>query len=371
MNRYSYTQLLSLSSCLLALIVWYVFPGHDLYADQFVGMTLSILQLVIIPNAFLGLLVALISLTKVQLKALSARFLGSMMILWGSVIALLLLLWLAISIYSNSPNILATFSASHAGIAFLIPAVMLLAIIMGLAVNAFSCLSVLRPGIQTVQYYSAKLFDYIFLLMPILVFFVVLKFLTIVNFEYSMIALKYFLLSLCFVITMLAVIFPFLYYSAAGISFYRYLHIVGPICLMTFLAGDSIAAIPLITLAVTQELNGDIKVSRILTIVVICFPWVGELANLLFPIYSATLEGYGLSTILSIVSVGPFFMFTDPYISIPSLMSAFNFPPEYQMTYLTLALLTDHMFEVCEAVAVLFVVLRLKMLLKKTELISV
>ncbi len=366
MNRYALTQVLSLSSCSLALFVWYFFPGHDLYADQFVEIILSTLQLAIVPNAFLAILSAIVSLTKKQLKALSTRFVSTVFLLWGMVTLLLLILWGMLSIYSDKPTVLATFSVKHLGVTILIPAVMLLAIILGVVINLAPSFRRFIPVIRRIQSYSAILFDYIFLIIPLLVFFVFSKFLTIASFEHSMMALSYFLLSLSFVSTILVLVFPMIYRLFLGTSYARYFKLASPVCLITFLAGDSIAAIPLITHAVEQEQGGDLNISRILTVVAICFPWVGELANLIFPIYSATLEGFGFSTVLSIVSVGPFFMFTDPYISIPTLLGAFSFPENYKVTYLTLALLTDHMFEVCESAAVLFVVLRLKSLVDRT-----
>ena len=53
--------------------------------------------------------------------------------------------------------------------------------------------------------------------------------------------------------------------------------------MMTILTGESLAAIPLIARAADHfGSKEDIQISRILTLLVICFPWLGELANLIF-----------------------------------------------------------------------------------------
>ena len=336
-------------------------PHIDIHADQVVEFMLSILQAAIVPNAFFSLLTAIITLSKEQIKKLAGCFIKTVAILWGIVIITLFGLWLIISHTITTDAVLPTFNYHYIGITALIPIMMLLAIIFGSIISITPKLQGLVSPIKKVQYYVSLIFEYIFLLIPILVFFVMYKFLGIAGFEHSMMALNYFLLALIFVALMNIFILPCLFRFVLGVPFAHYTQLVGPVFLMTFLAGDSIAAIPLIARAADTEASREKPgLSRIITLVVISFPWIGELANLVFPIYSATLEGYGLSTILSILSVGPFFMFTDPYISIPSLLSVLDFPKLYQVTYLTLALLTDHMFEVCEAVAVLYCVIRLR-----------
>ena len=102
---------------------------------------------------------------------------------------------------------------------------------------------------------------------------------------------------------------------------------------MTFLAGDSIAAIPLIARAALGLPWLDYHLSRIITDAVICFPWIGESQFARFWRVSAALEGYGISNVVTIWSVGPFFMFTDPYISTPTLLQVLGFPERYQVTY--------------------------------------
>jgi len=235
------------------------------------------------------------------------------------------------------------------------------AIMLGCLFSLYPSLSFMIPVIKNIQQRVSMLFEAVFILIPVLVFFVILNFLTQVGLEHSNMVIQYFMLAISFVVIMNFIIFPWLFYSLLGVSIRSYVSVVSPIVLMTFLAGDSIAAIPLIAKhADNFGAESDLSVSRMLTLVVICFPWVGELANLTFPIYSAFLEGYNWLGILKILSVGPFFMFTDPYISIPALLDSFAFPDYYRTTYMTLALLTDHMFEVSEAIAVFLVVCKLK-----------
>lgn len=345
---------------MLAIILWYFYPDIDTHSDFFVTLFLSIIQIAIIPNVFLSIIKAITTLSADHLMMLSKRFLYAVSFLWGIVIALLLMIWFVISTFSGGQTVLATFSASKLGITFLVPGAMLLALIVGGILNYLPSGKRMIPSIHRVQFIASVILEYVFLLIPILVFFVVHKFLSVASFKHTAIALHYFLLSLTFVSCMIVLVFPLIYRYLVEMRYSNYIKLIAPICFMTFLAGDSIASIPLIAKAVDEQLPGDAQSSRMLTIVVICFPWVGELANLIFPIYSSVIEGFGFTTVLSIVSVGPFFMFTDPYISIPTLLGAFNFPETYQFTYLTLALMTDHMFEVCESVSVLLVVLILR-----------
>ena len=210
----------------------------------------------------------------------------------------------------------------------------------------------------------SRLFEMIYLLIPALVFFVVLNFLQYAETEHMRWALSYVGLSLVFVVSFIGVILPLCYRYFLGVSYRHYFTLVGPVALMTFVAGDSLAAIPLIA----KEADGfggrsDMRLSMILTMVVICFPWLGELANLIFPIYSAAVEAYPLQVILQMLAVGPFFMFTDPLISVPALLQTFSFPEIYQSAYLTMAIFTDHMFEASEAIAVLLVCAKLKLIL--------
>ncbi|MCP8351788.1 cation:dicarboxylate symporter family transporter [Candidatus Synchoanobacter obligatus] len=364
MNRYHVTQILSFISVFSAVVWWYMFPDNMLYADDVVGYMLMVLQLAIIPNAFLSLLTAVILLRAEQLKLMAGCFVRSVLLLWGIAVITLLALWFAISSGVGKPFMLPTFSVEGASVALAVPFVMLSAVILGVIIAKNERLKRFVPCIQNIQKQVSIVFEYIFLLIPVLVFFVIIKFLGFAGFDHSSMAIGYFMLALLFVAVVNAVIFPFLYRHFLSVTLKEYLDLIMPVALMTFLAGDSIAAIPLIARASRHHGQEEqVQVSRIITMVVICFPWVGELGNLIFPVYSATLESFGLSSILSILSVGPFFMFTDPYVSVPALMKTFNFPEVYRVTYMTLALLTDHMFEVCESIAVLFVVLRLKTVL--------
>ena len=371
LNRYALTQLLSIISASSAFLLWWFFPGLDIYADDVVPAMLAILQAVIIPNAFFGLLTAILLLSRSQLTKMLGCFLKSVMILWGVVTGTLLIIWLLLTKGEPQALLLPTFSSHSMGVTIIIPLVMLTAIMLGYIISITPRLEFIKPYVNTVQKYVSMVFEYIFLLIPLLVFFVITKFLNVADFNTSSMAIDYFMLAILFVGVINFIVLPCLFHFVLGVAFSDYTKLVAPVFFMTFLAGDSIAAIPLIARAADSEGDSDYHLSRIITLVVICFPWLGELANLLFPIYSASIEGYSLTNILSILSVGPFFMFTDPYISIPTLMQVFGFPKVYQVTYLTLALLTDHMFEVCEALAVLFVVIRLKKVLTKSQIQAV
>ncbi|UTC24105.1 hypothetical protein MMH89_02545 [Candidatus Comchoanobacter bicostacola] len=361
MNRYKVTQYLCLISCISAATWWWFFPGNDLNSEAVVSGILSLLQTAIVPNAFFSLLTAIITLSKDNLRLAVGGFLKAVGILWGVVIATLFLLWLLISNSGVTSTTLPTFNHQNMGVTILIPLVMLCSIILGFIIVKNQRLHRFIEPIQSIQNQVAILFDYIFYLIPVLVFFVIIKFLMVADFNHSIMAINYFLLAVSFVLLINIVMLPLLFRYVLWVPLSEYGTLVAPAVFMTFLAGDSIAAIPMIAHAAANKSDPeDLKLSKIITLVVICFPWVGELANLAFPIYSATIEGYGVSTIASILSVGPFFMFTDPYLSIPALLSAFNFPEIYKVTYLTLALLTDHMFEVSEAIAVLFVVVKIK-----------
>ena len=108
-------------------------------------------------------------------------------------------------------------------------------------------------------------------------------------------------------------ILPLCFRYFLGVRYAEYFTLVSPIALMTFVAGDSLAAIPLIASAANQfGYRSNLQLATILTMVVICFPWLGELANLIFPVYGAAVEGYPVESVLNILAVGPFFMFTDP-----------------------------------------------------------
>lgn len=371
MNRYALTQVLSIISAVSAFFRWWLFPNADLYADSVVSIMLAILQAVIIPNAFFGLLTAMLLLNKSQLHKMFGCFLRSVGILWGTITSTLIIIWLIFSQGNAQPMVLPTLSSHSLGVTLIVPIVMISAVICGGIITAFPKLAFFKPYINTIQKYVSLVFEYIFLLIPVLVFFVITKFLNVADFNTSSMVIDYFMLAIVFVLVINFLILPCLFRFILGIAFKDYTRIVAPVFFMTFLAGDSVAAIPLIARAADQEEDENYHLSRIITLVVICFPWFGELANLLFPVYSSAIEGYSITNLFSILSVGPFFMFTDPLISIPILLDVFGFPEFYQVTYLTLALLTDHMFEVCESLAVLFVVIRLKKVLTLPQIKAV
>lgn len=364
MNRYLLTQIFTASAVVLALSWWLYAPGNDLAAGHYIEIMLRVLQIAIIPNAFLSLLTAVLSIKLDSLKSMFRCFVKTIGQLWGLVILVLFGVWVLYHSQNGQASVLPTFTPSKAGVTVLLPAVMVCSLFIGFAILRFPRLSFLTPWIINAQRKVALLFDYVFLLIPVLAFFVVLNFVNHVGFDHSVMVLHYFMLALTFVCIINFIVFPVLYNRVLEVKFSHYLSVISPVVLMTFVAGDSIAAIPLI--AVSADQFGATKApdaARMLTLVIICFPWVGELANLVFPIYSAVLEGFSYIGVLKILSVGPFFMFTDPYISIPVLLDSFGFPEYYRSTYMTMAILTDHMFEVSEAIAVLFVVSRLKLTL--------
>lgn len=366
MNRYFFTQALSITAVLSATLWWYCFPDNGLHAGWYVEWMLGFLQAMILPNAFMSLLTAVLLLPSVQLKRLAGCFFQTMMMLWFVVSATLLSLWFILA-EASVKSALPTFTVDKVWLVILVPVIMIAAVLLGVCIVLTPRLSFLIPRIRLLQERVSMLFECVFVLIPMLVFFVVLKFLTTASLDKTNFVIHYFLLAIIFVSIINVIIFPLLYRYVLGVKGRRYIALISPVVLMTFIAGDSIAAVPLIANAAENYGQKDPSISKIITMVVICFPWVGELANLVFPIYTAILEHYDFYSVLSMLSVGPFFMFTDPYISIPNLLGAFNFLEEYQITYMTIALLTDHMFEVCESIAVLFVVLRLKLSLPQKE----
>lgn len=361
MNRYILTQLLSILAVISALAWWYFFPDQGLNAAYNVERLMCLLQSIIVPNAFLSLLTAVLLIPSAQFKRLAGCFFKSILLLWGVVCLTLFVLWFLLAQVSVKTAFLPTFSLDNIWIVALVPIAMVLAVTIGVTIVLNVRLKYLIPYIQRLQGWVASIFELVFLIVPVLVFFVILRFLNYAGLDMTSFVIHYFMLALSLVSVMNLIIFPLLFRYILNVPFSRYFSLVSPVVLMTFLAGDSIAAVPMIVHAGDQYGEDNHSVTRIMALVVICFPWVGELANLVFPIYTALLEQYDLTSILSILSVGPFFMFTDPYISIPNLLSAFNFSESYQVTYMTVALLTDHMFEVCESIAALFVVLRLKL----------
>lgn len=341
----------------MAIIWWSIGDGNDLHSAFMVENLLLLLQTIMIPNAFFGLMAAVVILDSKDLVLISRRFIKIITLLWLIVIITLLIVWICFNFSIKSQFVLPTFTAKNMGIAWLLPMMMLGAITLGSLISVLPSMQRFTSTVLTIQKYVSALFDGIFIVIPILVFFVILNFLNHVGIEHTGMVIKYFMLAVTFVSIMNFILFPVLYKYLLGVPLQSYFSLVYPVALMTFLAGDSIAAIPLIALAASsigQDNNPEL--TKMITMVVICFPWVGELANLSFPIYSAALEGYNWLGVAKILSVGPFFMFTDPYISIPILMDSFGFPEYYRITYMTMALFTDHMFEVSEAIAVLLVV---------------
>lgn len=363
LNRYALTQLLSILAVISAFSWWYFFPNQALNAAENVERLMCLLQSIIVPNAFLSLLTAVLLIPSAQFKRLAGCFFRSILLLWGVVCFTLFSLWFVLAQASVKTAFLPTFSTDNIWIVALVPAAMVLAVILGVSIVLNVRFRFLIPYIQTLQGWVASVFELVFLIVPVLVFFVILRFLNYAGLDMTSFVIHYFMLALSLVGIMNLIIFPLLFKYTLNVPFSRYVPLVYPVVLMTFLAGDSIAAVPMIVHAGDQYGEDNHRVTRILALVVICFPWVGELANLVFPIYTALLEQYDLTSVLSILSVGPFFMFTDPYISIPNLLGVFDFSEAYQVTYMTVALLTDHMFEVCESIAALFVVLRLKLTL--------
>lgn len=357
----STTQLWSLGAVVAASVWVYFFPHIDLYASEVVEWVLTILQSMIVPNAFMSLLTAVLVLSSRQLKKLALCFIKSIVMLWGGVSVSLLLLWFVLSQGQVEQTVLPTFTADKIGLVISVPLIMCLAVVLGSIIGSSVRLKTWIPYIREYQHYVSYLFDYVRFLIPVLVFFVMVKFLAYANFDKTVFVIEYFSLALLFVLVMALAVLPLLYRSFLKVTYKEYCALVWPVVLTTFLAGDSIAAVPLLAKAADEHDDEERHViSRVITLVVICFPWVGELANLVFPVYTAVLEKYDLSSVLSMLSVGPFFMFTDPYISIPRLLEVYGFSEAYQVSYMTIALLTDHMFEVCESLAVLFVVMRLK-----------
>lgn len=363
MGRYFAVQLLSVSAVFAAVTWWSYFPGESLNAATRVETLMMLLQSAIVPNAFMSLLTAVLLIPAKQLRKLAGCFFSSIIMLWGIVCSTLAALWYILAHTQLKPALLPTFTADHFWLVSLVPVAMVLAVIFGVIIAFTPRLRFLVPHVRSLQAKTAVLFECVYVLVPLLVFFVVLRFLNYTDFDITGFMLDYFLLAVSLVSIVNIVIFPLLYRYFIGVRFFEYAKLIYPIVLMTFLAGDSVAAVPLVASAADEFGEKDHSISHIISVVVICFPWVGELCNLVFPIYSAILEQYDFSSILSILSVGPFFMFTDPYVSIPNLLSVYNFSEVYQVSYMTAALLTDHMFEMCEVIAVLFVVLRLKLTL--------
>ncbi len=362
LNKYHKVQISCLGGVLAALFWQYCLPQYLFDASIGVDIILSILQAILVPNVFFSLTCAIILLEAKLLKKLASGFVKLIGALWLLVSLVLLGFWWVLFDASHA-QVIAPVATSSAGVTALLPLMIALAVLAG---YLFTCIERLKPyqaKLHYIQIKVSRLFELVYVLVPCLVFFVVLNFIQNAEFERIWWTLNYIGLSVVFVCTFITLLLPLCYRYFLQVPYLGYWSMIWPVALLTFVAGDSLAAVPLIAKAADEfGDHSDMRLATIITMVVICFPWLGELANLIFPIYSAAVEAYPLHLVLKMLMVGPFFMFTDPLISVPVMLKTFAFPEIYQSAYLTMAIFTDHMFEMSEAIAVLLVCARLKML---------
>ena len=256
--------------------IWhFFFPDQSLYAEHIVDYVLTVLQLAIIPNVFFNLLMAMILLSVAQMKRISWVFLKTILILWATVTVILFGIWWVMLDSSLTLLNVPAFSYENMGLSFALPLVICLSIILGVGVVSLPALHFLKPYIAFCQEKVVMLFDGVFVLLPVLVFFVVVNFLSNVGDSHIHWIFNYMGLSITFVSMFLLGVLPFLYWSLLSVGVKEYWQLVMPVVIMTILAGDSIAAIPLISRA-TDSFGSerDPKISQVLTLVVICFPWL-------------------------------------------------------------------------------------------------
>jgi Na+/H+-dicarboxylate symporter len=362
LNKYHKVQISCLGGILTALFWQYCLPQYLFDASIGVDIILSILQAILVPNVFLSLTCAIILLEAKLLRKLASGFVKLIGSLWLLVSLVLLGFWLVLFDASHT-QIVAPVVIGNAGITALLPLMIGLAVLMGYLFTQVERLEPYQAMLHQIQIKVSRLFELVYVLVPFLVFFVVLNFIQNAEFERIWWTLNYIGLSVVFVTTFITLLLPLCYRYFLQVPYWGYWSMILPVALLTFVAGDSLAAVPLIAKAADEfGDHSDMRLATIITMVVICFPWLGELANLIFPIYSAAVEAYPLHIVLKMLMVGPFFMFTDPLISVPVMLKTFAFPEVYQSAYLTMAIFTDHMFEMSESIAVLLVCARLKML---------
>ena len=168
-----------------------------------VDYVLTLLQFAVIPNVFFSLLAAMLLLQPGQLKRLLYVFATTLLTLWGAVTLLLFSIWYVMLdrslVLLNAP----VFSYENIGVTFVLPYKTLLAIVLGLCMQKSAHLRGFSPAVHRAQEVVYAAYEKAFMLFPILIFFVILNFLSHIGQAQMHWVFSYMMLSVAFLFLLL------------------------------------------------------------------------------------------------------------------------------------------------------------------------
>lgn len=156
--------------------------------------------------------------------------------------------------------------------------------------------------------------------------------------------------------------FPWALSVFIGLRMRHTLAKIMPCLWLSFLAGDCAVALPLMLkvlkdlLQPVEEGQKDPLVSVMIPIA-FAVPMAGSIGNLLFLFFSGLLHQGVFSwwDYVLIGTMGPLTMFSEPVISIPTMLSLLSLPPHLTPLYMLVSVMTDPFFDAAEAFSIIFI----------------
>lgn len=205
------------------------------------------------------------------------------------------------------------------------------------------------------------IFDMLLTLLPLSLFFLLTHALMGLSWAHVSHASVYLMACLIFCGFFVLWFYPWALYVFTRMSYQRIWKDIFPCLWLSFLAGDCAIALPLMLNMLRRLLHEiedpDEELGQVLIPIAFAVPMAGSVGNLLFLFFASLMYGipfawleYGMIGLL-----GPVTMFSEPVISVPTLLTWLNFSKDSVPVYMLLAVLTDPIFDAAEAFSIIFV----------------
>jgi len=358
-------------SVLLAVAYSVYYPGHSVFIDSGVDFTILIHQLPIIPYVFISIFLGIGSLHVTTAGRVMRRVVIILAVIWLCSLCILFLLAYIFSVFHSlqqgAPMVsLPAVSVSKNLQDVVVSPTYIVAIIFLISAASFGLMhiehkEVLLKPLRVISQMIEFIFDILLTILPISLFFLLTHALGNMTYKTFQQTSVYIVTSGMFCLFFVVWVYPWALRVFAHMPIRRIQHEVFPCLWLSFLAGDCAVALPLILTALRHlisDFTRDDAQSLVSILIPIAFavPMAGSIGNLIFLFFTSLIyqmpldwSHYGLISLM-----GPLTMFSEPIISIPTMLSLLSLPQESMALYMLTGVMTDPIFDAAEAFSIIF-----------------
>ena len=364
-------NILLVASIFMAIAYGWFFPGPNDFIRFGVDFIILIHQIPVIPYVFISILVGIGSLNVQSAGRVIKRLMTILSIIWLFSIVFLFFLAYVFSQAAGSGAHDALNSLMYpVGIdmpeiavsSSFIPAVIFLIATAGFGLMQLPDKDQLLKPLRVISEVIEYIFDCLLVMLPFSLFFLLAHAVSVMTLQTFQQTSVYLMASSIFCLFFIFWLYPWGLKVFANMPFQRIQHEIFPCLWLSFLAGDCAVALPLMLTALRHLLKDIIREEHSMLIGVLipiafAVPMAGSIGNLIFLFFTSLMYNIPMqwSHYFLIAFMGPVTMFSEPIISIPSMLTLLSLPKESLPLYMLAGVITDPIFDAAEAFSILFI----------------